>query len=138
MIRLLERLNYLSVGPHEEETARDRVIRSHHSVVDYIRKLLNVRRGSVAVSPKMGMPYVNNFDDVQSTASQQALADEIKTIVLKYHGDVANVEIKLLNRDQLSVMFRCSVLLSFKHTDTRLRLLVQLQADSTYEVTIHE
>lgn len=138
MLRLSERLNQIS-GPSEvDETALMRRQFAHQSVLNYVRKLLNVRRGSVAISPSMGMPYVNSFDNVKDSAVVASLVQEIRLLIMKYQPSVNGIEALMIENDQESVIFCCLLSLTFNQQFPDLQLQVTLQADSTYEVNINE
>ncbi len=138
MLRLTERLNQLTVNSQDTQTANEVHKLNVQSAANYVRKLLNIRQGSVAISPMMGMPYIHQFIADNGAAGHQALIEQIHRFLCKSINYIEHVDVRLLPNEQRSSIFKGVLKLSFVGQKLPVCLLISLQADSTYEVSIYE
>ena len=86
----------------------------------------------------MGMPYIHQLTTDNAAESHQVCIENIQIFLRKSMNYIDQVEIRLLPNEQGSVVFKGVLTLIFVGQKLPVCLLISLQADSTYEVSLYE
>ena len=117
---LLERMDQPGGGSYRLQTD---IYRVTESVLNYLRKMLNVRQGSVATLPDFGMPDLNDLF-AQYPDPVMVLKRTIKDLIENYEPRLKQVVVRyVLDEDNpLSLRFDITAYLEVDDQDTPLRI----------------
>jgi type VI secretion system protein len=116
---LLERMDQPDEGGYRLQSDIHRVT---ESVLNYLRKMLNVRQGSVATLPDFGMPDLNDLY-MQYPDPVVALRRIIKDLIENYEPRLKRVIVRYVpdEEDPLSLRFDITAHLEVDEQSTPLR-----------------
>jgi type VI secretion system protein len=102
--RLLERIRNTSEDPRKRGMSEQEVLID--SVVDYLNRLFNTRRGNAAIDPEFGVPDYSSLASRLSTANTATLDDietALKTSILKHEPRLKFPRVRFLDKGEFDI-----------------------------------
>jgi len=136
--RLLER-----IGSESDEYRRG-AIREEDlaitSVVSYLNKILNTRRGSVLMDPEFGIPDYSGMASRFSTANTETVDDiesSIRTAIDKYEPRIKSQRVRLLDKDEFEFSLSIEVEAQLKTAQGNLPVMLKIKMGPDGQVTVN-
>ncbi len=103
---LLERIRHLEEKPAER--GRRDVSGGVRSIINYLKKVLNTRQGSVPVADDFGMPDITNFQGDDITTAAKEIESIISQVIQKYEPRLQNVHVSFVPHEanMMSLRFK--------------------------------
>ncbi|HUT55684.1 MAG TPA: type VI secretion system baseplate subunit TssE [bacterium] len=102
--RLLERIARVSGERHRGAVRDEELVLA--SIISYLNKILNTRKGSVLMDPEFGVPDYSGMASRFSTAVNETLDDietSVRDAVTRYEPRLASPKIKFLDKEEFEL-----------------------------------
>lgn len=109
--RLLERIRMMEENPEKRLDADSNAV--VNSILEYLIRVLNTKKGSVDIDPEFGVPDLTNMASSFSSEVIPELEVAIKNVIESYEPRLKDVAVHLLTEqdDLLALRFSISAML---------------------------